>query len=142
MDDVVTSLKLIMALLLVGASYLFLLPYFLKPEEFFIKRLRSDANQGITHTQLLCRAFVGIGFISGGLNSLALCLVFSIALHSIDTVWAWAWVWLTITMGGGTLMGAGHYIYFRFLRYKRLTPNERQATGDRNSGVFVWRTMG
>ena len=141
MDDVVTSLKLIMALLLVGASYLCILPYFVKPEEFFIKRLRSDANQGITHTQLLCRAFVGIGLISGGLNSLALCLVFSLVLHSIDTVWAWAWVWLAITMGGGTLVGAGHYIYFRFLRYKRLTPNERQATEARNSGVFVWRTM-
>ena len=141
MDDVVTSLKLIMARLLVGASYLFLLPYFVKPEAFFIKRLRSDANQGITHTQLLCRAFVGIGFISGGLNSLALCLVFSLALHSIDTVWAWAWVWLAITMGGGTLVGAGHHIYFRFLRYKRLTPSERQATEARNSGVFVWRTM-
>ena len=47
MDDVVTSLKLIMALLLVGASYLFLLPYFLKPEEFFIKRLSLDYPDGL-----------------------------------------------------------------------------------------------
>lgn len=48
LDTVITGLKLLTALLLVCVAYLVLLPYFLRPEEFFIKRLRPERNHKFT----------------------------------------------------------------------------------------------
>lgn len=134
LDTVITGLKLLTALLLVCVAYLVLLPYFLKPEEFFIKRLRPERNHKFTHAQLLVRAFLGAGLLSAGLYSLAICLVLGLVLNI-----AWAWVWLALTLGGGIVVGTGCYIGFRILRYRKLAPDERWAVLGGEAGVFVRR---
>ena len=40
------------------------LSYFKSPEYFFIKRFRPNDDVKYTHTQLLFRAFIGLGLIS------------------------------------------------------------------------------
>ena len=137
LDTVITGLKLLTALSLVCVTHLVLLPYFLKPEEFFIKRFRPEHNHKFTHADLLARAFLGAGLISTGLYSLALCLALSLV---VGTAWAWAWVWLVLTLDGGVVVGTGCYIGFRILRYRKLAADERLAALGGETGVFVRRS--
>ena len=126
MDIAITGLRLLTALVLMCVTYLVVWPYFAKPEEFFVKQLRPEANRKITHSQLLVRAFLGMGLITAGLHSLALCLVLNLVLHLTNIFW----VWLGMTLGGGIVVGTGHYVVFRLLRYRKL---------DENACVFVQR---
>lgn len=136
LDAVITGVKLLTSLLLVCATYLVFLPYFAKPEEFFIRRLRPRDDRRFTHAQLLIRAFGGAGLVSAGMYSLAFCLVFSLVL---DVVWMWAWP--AMTLGGGVMLGVGHYARFRLSRYRKLTPSEQRAMTDGDPGVFVRRQV-
>ena len=111
---VIKGVKLLAAISLLCINYLLILPYFHKPEEFFAKSLRPKANHGFTHRQLLFRAFAGVGLISSGVWALAFTLAFS-AVSDI----AW-WMWPAITFGGGTIVGAAEYAYFRFVRFRKL----------------------
>ena len=134
MDTAVTSLKLLSALSLIGVIYLVLLPYFWKPEEFFVERLRPERNQGLTHGQLLVRAFVGAGLVSAALHSLAFCIALSLVLDL-----KWAWMWPAMTLSGGLVVGTGTYLGFRFLRYRRLTSDERARDEWSTGDVFARR---
>lgn len=136
LDTLFTGIKLLTAVLLLCGTYLVLLPYFFRPEDFFIKGLRPKDRNEVTHGQLLFRAFGGAGLISASLFSLAWCLVLSLVVDL-----AWAWVWSVMTLGGGAVLGAGHYVGFRLIRYRRLAPNERQTEMDADSGLFVLRRV-
>ena len=134
LDTVITGLKLLTALLLLCVTFLVVLPYFVKPEEFFVKRLRPNNNHRLTHTQLLVRAFGGAGLLSAGLYSLATVLVLSLVMDI-------AWAWLIVTLGGGMVVSTGHYIRFRLDRYRKLAPDERHSMKDGDAGVFVRRKV-
>ena len=111
---IIKGVKLLAAISLLCVNYLAILPYFHKPEEFFIKSLRPESDSQFTHNQLLFRAFVGVGFISTGVWALAFTLAFSVVS---DIAW---WMWPAITLGGGTIVGAAEYAYFRLVRYRRM----------------------
>ena len=136
LDTVMTGLKLLTALLLICVTFLVVLPYFVKPEEFFVKRLRPNNNHRLMHTQLLVRAFGGAGLLSASLYSLATVLVLSLV-----TDIALARAWLIVTLGGGMVVGTGHYIRFRLDRYRKLAPDERHSMEDGDAGVFVRRKV-
>lgn len=136
LDTVVTGTTLLTALLLLFVTYLVILPYFVKPEEFFIERLRPEDHHGVSHRQLLFRAFGGAGLVSAGLQSLAFCLAFSL----VQDVY-WVWVWPAMTLGGSLVLGVGHYIGFRCFRYRRLAPHERRPTMDGGAVLFVRRRV-
>ena len=100
--------------LLVCVAFLVFLPYFTKPEEFYIKRFRPGAAHQFTQAQLLFRAFVGIGFLYTGTFAAAFTLVFSIGERGV-----WVWFWPIMTFGAGPVLGAVYYIYFRNWRYRK-----------------------
>ena len=86
--------------LLVCVAFLVFLPYFTKPEEFYIKRFRPGAAHQFTQAQLLFRAFVGIGFLYTG--------TFAAALHSrfqyrgegsVGVVLAYNYIWRRASIG-------------------------------------------
>ena len=133
-DPVVSGLILLTALLLLCVNHLVILPYLVKPEEFFVKRLRPRGHHKFTHAHLLARAF-GSGFISAGLHSLAFCLALSLVLD-----FDWTWVWLVLTLGGGLLVGVGNCIYFRCWRYRRLAPSVRKGKLDGAKDLFERRS--
>ena len=131
--DVAVGLRLMFALLFLFLTHGVLLPYFWRPKEFFIKPLRAGSDDAVTHPQLLFRAFIGVGLISTGFHSAAFFLAFGLFTDlSFE-------VWLIPTLGVGLVLGAGSYIGFKFGRYRKLTPTERQSTLNDVSGNFIRR---
>ena len=132
---IIKGVKLLAAISLLCVNYLAILPYFHKPEEFFIKSLRPESDSQFTHKQLLFRAFVGVGFISTGVWALAFTLAFSVVS---DIAW---WMWPAITFGAGTIVGAAEYAYFRLVRYRRLEAAafKRKDTSDKFHILHPWK---
>ena len=122
MDVFITSLRLLTGLALVIVSFGVFLPYSVRPERFFIKRLRPTSGRKITHRQLLARAFIGAGLLPAGAWMLGYLLIVrnvtGMSLRDQITVW------LTVTLVGGPIIGSLVYSHFRLRRYHRLTPGE------------------
>ena len=135
MDAALTGLTLLAALLLIGVTYGVILPYFWRPEDFFIKRFRSESNQRFTHRQLLFRAFVGCGLIHSGVHWLA----FYLALGPVTELSPGVWIVPPILVIG-LIVGAGTYVGLRFSRYRKLSPEERESMVADDTAVFVRRT--
>ena len=102
-------------------------------EDWFIKRLRPKSGDRITHNQLLVRAFIGVGLVSSGAWVLGYLLVVGLVIG-----WTFG-AWLPTTLGGGLVVGTGAYVYFRFRRYRKQAPDERESTVDGAASVFVRR---
>ena len=104
MDVFITSLRLLTGLALVIVSFGVFLPYSVRPERFFIKRLRPTSGRKITHRQLLARAFIGAGLLPAGAWMLGYLLIVrnvtGMSLRDQITVW------LTVTLVGGPIMGS------------------------------------
>ena len=122
MDVFITSLRLLTGLALVIVSFGGFLPYSVRPERFFIKRLRPTSGRKITHRQLLARAFIGAGLLPAGAWMLGYLLIVrnvtGMSLRDQITVW------LTVTLVGVLIGGPLAYAYFRLRRYHRLIPGE------------------
>ena len=128
MEVTITGLRLLIGLFLVCTTFGVLIPYFARPEDFFIKRLRPRSNHVVTHAQLLVRAFIG-GLISSALHALGYVLLIGLSLE----------LWLALTLAGGLVLGMLGYAYFRIVRYRRLASNERQPMAEAGEGGFVRR---
>ena len=114
-----------------GASVV-ALPSFVKPEDFFIKRLRPDPDLEITHARLLAMAFCG-GLLTISAALLGGALVYGeISPYSLK-------LWLVVTLVVGTSLGAAIYIYYRLWRYRELAPEERGFSGSQRRSVFIRR---
>ena len=122
----IAFLKLVAGVSLVCAVFGVIFPYVLKPEEFFIKRLRPKGK--ITNAQLLARAFGGSG-LSAAAWALGSGLIMGLRLD----------VWLTVTLLGGLVVGAVIYISLRFLTYRKLLPNDSNDMAGRTETIFVRR---
>ena len=122
MDAAITSLRLLTGLALVIVSFGVFLPYSIRPEEFFIKRLRPTSGHKITHRQLLARAFIGAGLLYPGAWMLSYLLIVrnvtGMSLRDQITVW------LIVTLVAGPIMGSLVYLHLRLRRYRRLIPDE------------------
>ncbi len=130
--DFMTILKIVRVLsgiaISLGASAV-ALPYFVKPEDFFIKRLRPDPDLEITHARLLAMAFRG-GLLTISAALLGGTLVYGeISAYSLSSV----------LLVGGSSLGVGIYIYYRLWRYRELAPEERGFSDSQSGSVFIRR---
>ena len=121
--------NLLAGMLIVGTGYLTALSYFLKPEEFFVKRFRPPRARAVSHRELLLRAYGGAGLVHTSIQAVG----FYLANQDPS-----AWVWVVLALIMCPILGSMAYAYFRFERYRRASPDER-ASGGWGDGVFVLR---
>ena len=127
MDIAIAVLRLVVGLSLAAIAFGVIQPYFTRPEEFFVKRLRPKKGRRYTHTELLVRAFLGAGLLTSGAWILGYFLVAGIVT---DRVPGTPTLWLVATLGASLLIGSAVYAYLRFCRY-RIVP--------RGGGYFALR---
>ena len=128
MEDIVRA-NLLAGMLVAVTGYLTALAYFLKPEEFFVKRLRPSPERAVSHRELLLRAYGGAGLVHTSIQAVGFYLAYQ------DPS---AWVWVVLTLIMSPALGSMAYAYFRFERYRKASPDERASRGWED-GVFVLR---
>jgi len=116
-------------MLVVAIGYLTVCAYFLKPEEFYVKRFRPAAGRAVSHRALILRAYVGIGLVHTSVQ----CVGFYLANRESS-----AWDWAIMVLAVCPLLGSMAYAYFRLARYRKTSPDER-ASGKWGGGAFVLR---
>ena len=129
---ILAGVRILTGVSLMFAAYLLVLPYFTRPEDFFVKRLRPAPDLEMTHARLITRAFLG-GLLSVGAIALGTALILGevsgyllrLSLASMLVV--------------GSFIGIGAYLYFRLWRYQEMTPEELAASGNRSRPVFTKR---
>lgn len=128
MEDIV-RVNLLAGILAAATGYLIALAYFLKPEEFYVKRLRPSPARAVSHRELLLRAYGGAGLVHTSIQAVG----FYLAYQNPS-----AWVWVVLTLIMCPILGSMAYAYFRFERYRKASPDERASRGW-GDGVFVLR---
>ena len=121
--------SLLLGMLVVAAGYLTVCAYFLKPEEFYVKRFRPAAGRAVSHRALILRAYVGIGLVHTSVQ----CVGFYLANRELS-----AWTWAILALAMCPALGSMAYAHFRLSRYRKASPDER-ASGDWGGGAFVLR---
>ena len=121
--------SLLLGMLVVAAGYLTVCAYFLKPEEFYVKRFRPAAGRAVSHRALILRAYVGIGLVHTGVQGVG----FYLANRELS-----AWTWVILALAMCPILGSVAYAHFRLSRYRKASPDER-ASGGWGEGVFVLR---
>ena len=112
---------------LVAAVYLS--EYFRKPEDFFIKRLRSREGTEYTHPQLVSRALAS-ALIPGPIMMLWVAI-----MDFDDGFLEWSSFHTILIIVIILFLGISSYLYFRLWRYRELALNE--PSGSRR--IFVRR---
>ena len=116
-------------MLVAATGYLTVCAYFLKPEEFYVKRFRPAAGRAISHRALILRAYVGIGLVHTSVQGVG----FYLANRESS-----AWTWVIIALAMCPILGSTTYAYFRLARYRKASPDERASEGW-GDGAFVLR---
>ena len=102
-------------MLVVAIGYLTVCAYFLKPEEFYVKRFRPAAGRAVSHRALILRAYVGIGLVHTSVQGVG----FYLASRELS-----AWDWAIIALAMCPILGSMAYAYFRLARYRKASPDE------------------
>lgn len=121
--------SLLAGMLVAAAGYLTVCAYFLKPEEFYVKRFRPAAGRAISHRALILRAYVGVGLVHTGVQGVG----FYLANRELS-----AWIWVIMVLAVCPVLGSVTYAYFRLSRYRKASPDERASEGW-GDGAFVLR---
>ncbi len=121
------GVRFLTGLLILGAVFMVILPYFRKPEDFFIKRFRPKNHDEYTHAQLLFRAYIGAGLIGSSIFALGWSIAFQMPL----------WMWAAIALFGASASGTVTYMYFRLWRYRKPTPCELRSGADMRRDAFM-----
>lgn len=116
-------------MLVVAIGYLTVCAYFLKPEEFYVKRFRPAAGRAVSHRALILRAYGGIGLVHTSVQGVG----FYLASRELS-----AWDWAIIALAMCPILGSMTYAYFRLARYRKASPAERASEGW-GDGAFVLR---
>ena len=127
-----TGVRVLAGIIVTLAASVVALPYFARPEDFFIRRLRPDPDRQITHSRLLAMVFLG-----GPLSVSAAML--GVALVTGEFSAYFLRLCLAATLVVGSFIGAGIYAYSRLWRYRKLSPQELGHSGSRGRSVFIRR---
>ncbi len=118
MDSALSIFQLVAGMLLATSAFWFVQPYFLRPEDFFLKRLRPERERKIVHAQLLLRAYLGAGLLTTSLWMFGMLLVLG---HMTGTSPVTFLVGIPVTLVTSLLVGSLGYLHLR-RRYGRQAP--------------------
>ena len=119
MDTAIAGLQLVLGMSLAAMAVGVVHSYFMRPEDFFVKRLRPEREPRVTHMRLLVRAYLGAGLLTSCLWILGYLLVVAIVIGGFPGTLL---VWLSVTLGASLATGSFAYFYLRLRRYGRPAP--------------------
>lgn len=119
MDTAVAGLQVVVGMLLAATAFGVVQSYFMRPEDFFVKRLRPERERKVTHAQLLARAYLGAGLLAAGLWMLGFLLVVGIVTGGMPGTLL---LWISVTLGASLVTGSLAYFRLRLGRYGRPVP--------------------